>query len=251
MVSKFTDKRILITGASRGIGRRLALDFGAMGAKVAVNFHSSSSEAEAVVTEIASAGGEAFAVQADVGNGDDVRRMFEGIKTRFGGIDVLVNSAGINRDAPFIEMTEDDWDTVINANLKGPFLCCREAARIMAGVGGGRIINMSAISSLKGRANAANYSASKGGLNALTRALAVDLGPEITVNAIALGFFDSPLVREVFTDDQVSEVEAGLPTGRIGTFEEVSALTQYLASDAAGFVTGQTISIDGGQSIVM
>ena len=253
MTHDLNGKRALITGGSRGIGQQLALDLAASGARVAVNYHQASEAADQVVADVIKAGGDAFAVQADIGQADDVRRMFAEVDARFGGLDVLVNNAGLSRDVSFLEMREEDWDAVIATNLKGPFLCCQAVARMMTerGDGTGRIINISAITSLVGRPNAANYCASKGGVNALTRALAVELGPGITVNAIALGFFDSPLVRELYTADQIATVEGGLPSGRLGAFSEVTALVRYLASDAAAFVTGQTISLDGGQGIRM
>lgn len=247
----FSGKRVLITGASRGVGRQLAEDFAAEGAQIAVNFQRSSDLADKVVSGITAAGGQAFAVQADISIGKDVQRMFEDIGSRFGGLDILVNNAGINRDAPIVGMTEDDWDAVVATNLKGPFLCSRSAARMMLSTNSsrGRIINISAITSQVGRANAANFCASKGGLNALTRALAVELGPDITVNAVDLGFLNSPLAREVFTADQIAAAEGKIPAGRLGEFSEVSALVRYLASDAAAFMTGQAISLDGGQIV--
>lgn len=250
---EFSGKRVLITGASRGVGRKLAEDFAAKGAKVAVNFHRSSDLADELVSEITTAGGYAFAVQADVGVSHQVQRMFEEIETRLGGLDVLVNNAGINRDGPFRDMSEDDWDAVIATNLKGPFLCSQSASRLMlAGKNTrGKIINISAITSQVGRNNAANFCASKGGLEALNRALAVELGPKITVNSIVLGFLNSSLAREVFTAEQITAAERKTPAGRLGEFSEVSALVRYLASDAADFITGQAISLDGGQIIRM
>ncbi len=249
----FSGKRVLITGASRGVGQRLAQDFAADGARVVVNFRRSSGLAEDVVSAIKAAGGDAFAVQADVALGQEVLRMYEEIETRIGGLDILVNNAGINRDAPFLEMTEDDWDAVIATNLKGPFLCSRSAARLMRSEKNpcGRIINISAITSRVGQANGANFCASKGGLNALTRALAVELGPDITVNAVDLGFLNSPLAREVFTAAQIASAVGNIPAGRLGEFAELSALVRYLASDAAAFMTGQSIGFDGGQIIRM
>jgi len=253
MTKEFSGKRVLITGASRGMGRTLAEDFAAQGASVVVNYQRSSDLADEVVTGITAAGGDALAVQADVATGGDVRRMFEEIDTRWGGLDILVNNAGINRDAPFVDMTENDWDAVMATNLKGPFLCSRSAVRLMQSrnIASGRIINISAITSQVGRANAANFSASKGGLEALTRALAVELGPIITVNAIVLGFMNSPLAREVFTADQLTAAKASIPAARLGEYSELTALVRYLASDAAAFMTGQAIGLDGGQIIRM
>ena len=250
-MADFKDKRVLITGGSRGIGRHLSLGFAAAGAKVVVNFQSAADAAQSVVAEITENDGEAIAVQADIGIRGDVDAMFDQMDAAFGGIDILVNNAGLSRDVPFLDMTDQDWDAVISTNLKGPFLCAQAAARRMVDqkVQNGRIINISAVTSLVGRDNAANYSASKGGVNALTRALAVELGPNITANAIALGFFDSPLVRELFTPQQVADVESKLPTNRMGTFDEVQGMVFYLASEAGAFVTGQTLSLDGGQII--
>lgn len=252
-MNAFAGKRVLITGASRGIGRKLAEDFAAEGATVVLNYLNSADSADAVVAGITAAGGDAFAARADVGQSDQVAEMFSEIQSRLGGLDVLVNNAGINRDSPFLEMAEEDWDAVLATNLKGPFLCCQAAGRMMTAErrSTGRIINISAITSLVGRENGANYAASKAGLNALTRSLAAELGPQVTVNTIVLGFFDSALAREVFTADQIAAVEAVLPVGRIGKFAEISALVHYLASDAAAYMTGQAITLDGGQIIRM
>ena len=252
-MNAFAGKRVLITGASRGVGRKLAEDFAAHGAKVVVNYLGSADAANDIVAGITAVGGEAFAARADIGQSDQVTEMFLEIQTQFGGLDVLVNNAGINRDSPFLDMSEEDWDAVITTNLKGPFLCCQAAGRLMMAKGGstGRIINISAVTSLVGRENGANYSASKAGLNALTRSLAVELGPKVTVNSIVLGFFDSPLARDVFSAEQIAAVEAKLPAGRLGQFDEISALVRYLASDAAAYMTGQAITMDGGQIIRM
>ena len=246
MFEDFTGKRVLITGAAKGVGRQLALDFARAGAQVVINFLSSEEAANQAIQEIEDIGGIALAVKADISDRAQVLSMFEEIDRGFGGLDILVNNAGLNRDRPFLEMSEQDWDQVLSTNLKGPFLCSQEAAKRMGNDNGGRIINISAVTSVAGRANAANYASSKGGLNALTRCLAVELGPNITCNAIILGFLDSPLVREVFTAEQIAYVEEKLPSGKMGTFEELSRLVQYLASPHAGFVTGQLIGFDGG-----
>ncbi|MDW3176494.1 MAG: 3-oxoacyl-ACP reductase family protein [Acidimicrobiia bacterium] len=247
----FSGRRVLITGASRGLGRTLAVDLASKGASVIVNYNRSPKDALAVVAEIQASGGEAHAVQADVGKSDDVVRLFSEMKGRLGGIDVLINNAGINADSAILDLSEGDWDSVIETNLKGPFLCSQQAARLMISQakGYGRIINMSANTSLRAREGSSNYAASKAGVNALTRALAVELGSGITANTIALGFLDSPLLREVFTADHISGVEEQLPSGQLGTFAHVSALVAYLMSDEAAFITGQTIALDGGQTI--
>ena len=248
-MTDFAGKTVLITGAGRGLGRRLAVDFAAAGARVAVNYSRSAAAAEEVVAEIAGTGGEAFSVCADIVRSDQVAAMFEQVAQQMGGLDILVNNAGLSRDGPFLEMTEEDWDAVVAVNLKGPFLCSQHAGRIMtaAGRSGGRIINISGVSSIVGRKNSANYSSSKAGLNALTRCMAHELGPQVTVNAVVLGFFESPLVQELFSPAQVAAAVSDMPVGRMGQFEEASAFIRYLASDAAGFMTGQTINLDGGQ----
>ena len=248
-MADFTGKRVLITGAGRGLGRQFALDFAAAGARVAVNYSRSSAAAEEVVAEIAADGGEAFSVCADIAQSDQVATMFDEIGRRFGGLDILVNNAGLSRDGPFLEMTEEDWDDVLAVNLKGPFLCSQHAGRMMTADGGsgGRIINISGTSSIAGRRHCANYASSKAGLNALTRCLALELGPLVTVNAVVLGFLDSPLVRELFSPEQVAEALETMPVGRMGSFEEASSFVCYLASDAAGFISGQTVNFDGGQ----
>ncbi len=248
-MTDFTGKRVLITGAGRGLGRQFAVDFAAAGARVAVNYSWSAAAAEEVVAEIAAAGGEAFCVGADITRSDQVAAMFEEITQRIGGLDILINNAGLSRDGPLLEMTEEDWDAVISVNLKGPFLCSQYAGRMMTaeGCSGGRIINISATSSITGRKNTANYASSKAGLNALTRCLALELGPQVTVNAVVLGFFDSPLVRELFSPEQVATAVETMPVGRVGQFKEASGFIRYLASDAAAFMTGQTVNFDGGQ----
>ncbi len=248
-MTDFTGKRVLITGAGRGLGRQFAVDFAAGGARVAVNYSRSAAAAEEVVAAAAAAGGEAFCVGADITRSDQVAAMFEEITQRIGGLDILINNAGLSRDGPFLEMTEEDWDSVLAVNLKGPFLCSQYAGRMMTaeGCSGGRIINISATSSITGRKNTANYASSKAGLNALTRCLALELGPQVTVNAVVLGFFDSPLVRELFSPEQVAAAVETMPVGRVGQFKEASGFIRYLASDAAAFMTGQTVNFDGGQ----
>ncbi len=237
---------VVITGCSSGIGLEAALAFGRRGDAVLAGVRRRESMAH-VASQ--AQGLPVEPVLLDVTDSDSIARVVDAGLERHGSIDVLVNNAGINRDAPFLEMTDEDWDAVMSTNLTGVFLCCQEAARMMMAGDGGSIVNISAVTTILARANSVNYIASKGAMNAMTRAMAVELGPKVTVNAIALGFVDSPLVRELFSAERLAEIENSLLSGRIGTFAEVSAMVQYLASDDAGFVTGQVMSLDGGQAI--
>ncbi len=243
----FEAKSVLITGAGGGLGRQLAIDFAREGGQVVLNYASSESAAEATVAEIEDAGGAALAVKADISNARDVHRMVDMAVERFGGIDVLVNNAGLSRDAPFLEITEADWDQVVAVNLKGPFLVSQAVGRLMVAAGGGRIVNISATTAVVARAGNANYCASKAGLNMLTQSMALELGPSVTVNCVALGFVDSPLVRELFTAEDIAAAETSVPVKRMTSYAETSDFVRMLASDTAGFVTGQTIPFDGGR----
>lgn len=245
-MSEYVGKTALITGAGRGIGRQLALDLGTDGANVCVNYAHSAAEAEKAVEEIGVLGGRAIACKADISDSGQVDSMVDVAMGAFGRIDILINNAGLSIDRPFLDMSESDWDRVYEVNLKGPFLVSQAVARCMLAGEGGVIVNISATTTIYGRANAANYCSSKAGLNMLTKCMALELGPSIRVNGVGLGFVDSPLVREVFADDQIKQVIDRTPLRRMTTIKETASFIKLLASSSTSFVTGQTIMFDGG-----
>lgn len=246
-MNQFEGKSVIVTGAGRGIGRQLALDFAKRGARVAVNYSASAVGAGETVEEIRAAGGMAMTVRADVTDAAAVNAMVETVLKAFDGVDILVNNAGINIDKPFLELGEDDWDRVVGVNLKGPFLCSQAAGRAMVSAGAGSIVNISAVTAVDARRNAANYCSSKAGLNMLTKCMALELAPHVNVNALALGYVESPIVRELYTDAQLAEVVAVTPLARMSNFAEVSEFVIFMASAEAAFMTGQTIVFDGGR----
>lgn len=246
-MTDFSGKTVLITGAGRGLGRDTALSFGADGANVCVNYAHSADEAAATVAVIESRGGKAIACQADISNAVQVNSMVEATLDAFGSIDILVNNAGLSIDSPFLDLQEEDWDRVYEVNLKGAFLVSQAVARQMIATDGGVIVNISATTTVLGRPNAANYCSTKAGLNMLTKCMALELGPSIRVNAVGLGFVDSPLVRELYSEEQVHHVIEGTPLKRMTTNEETASFVKLLASESTSFVTGQTIMFDGGR----
>lgn len=241
------EKVAVVTGASRGIGRAIALDLAANGAKVVINYNASADAAEAVVAEIQAAGGEATAVQANVGDFEAAQALIKTAIDTYGHLDILVNNAGTTRDTLLLMMKEDDWDTVIETNLKSVFNCCKAAVRPMVRrKQGGRIINISSVVGLIGQAGQANYAASKAGILGFTKSLAKEVGQrQITVNAIAPGFFPTALT-DVLPDDVKEYYMKLIPLQRWGDLPEVAYLVSFLASDKAAYITGQVINVDGG-----
>jgi len=242
-------KRAVVTGASRGIGRAIALELARQGARVVVNFHRNADAADGVVAQIVGAGGEARAVGADVSTADGAQRLVGACLEGFGGLDILVNNAGITRDTLLMRMSEDDWDAVLDTNLKGAFHCIKAAQRPMLRQRSGRIISIGSVSGLVGNAGQANYAAAKAGLVGLTKAVARELGARgITCNLVAPGFVETDMTAGLPAD--LLEAALGqIPLGRLGRPEDVAAAVAFLASDAAAYITGQVICVDGGMAM--
>lgn len=241
-----TNKTAVVTGASRGIGRAIALELAKQGAKVVVNYSGSKENALLVVGEIKAAGGEAIAVQANVADADSVTQLMNTTLETFGSIDILVNNAGITRDNLLMRMKEDEWDDVMNTNLKGVFLCTKAVSRQMMKQRQGRIINISSIVGVAGNAGQANYVAAKAGVIGLTKTTAKELASRnILVNAIAPGFITTDM-----TDELPLELKEGMlsqiPLAKLGQPEDIAKAVAFFASDAASYITGQTLHIDGG-----
>ena len=239
-------KVVLVTGASRGIGRATAERFGALGARVAVNYVANAEAAAAVVAWIHSRGQEAVAVQADVRSVDAVEAMVREVSASLGPVDILVNNAGITRDGLMARMPESDWQDVIDTNLTGAFHCIRAVLGQMMRRRWGRIINISSVAGLAGNAGQVNYAAAKAGLVGLTRSLAKEVASRsITVNAVAPGFVETDLTSDL-REEWRTQVLSMTPVARFGTPEEVASMVVFLASDEAAYITGQVVSVDGG-----
>ena len=243
------DKVALVTGASRGIGREIAQTLAAYGASVIVNYNGSKDRADEVVEMISAAGGKAIAVKADVAKAEEIARLVEEAQAAFGRIDILVNNAGITRDNLILKMSEEEYDTVLDTNLKGAFLCMKHAAKIMLRQKNGRIINISSISGIAGNAGQANYCAAKAGLIGLTKSLAKELGSRgITVNAVAPGFIETEMTEKL--SEQVKEgMLAQIPLKRAGSVKDIAEAVAFLASERAAYITGQTLSVNGGMAM--
>jgi len=239
-------KVALVTGASRGIGAVVACRLAKAGAKVGVNFHASSELATVVVDSINKDGGEAFLVGGDVSEEDKAQSVINNLVEHFGSIDILVNNAGITKDQLLIRMKPEDFDSVMNVNLRGAFLCTKFAMTHMIRQRSGRVINMSSVVGLSGNPGQANYAAAKAGLVGLTKAVAREVASRnVTVNALAPGYITTAMVDEL-TEKTQEKILTTIPMGRFGTPEDVAEAVIFLASDGASYITGQVLTIDGG-----
>lgn len=242
------DKVALVTGASRGIGKAIALSFSREGAFVIINYNGNKEKAEEVKNEIIEKGGKAEIYQCNVAKGDEAKEMIDSIIKTYGKLDILVNNAGITKDGLIMKLSEDDFDDVIDINLKGTFLCTKHVARQMMKQRSGRIINMSSVVGVMGNAGQVNYSASKAGIIGLTKSLAKEIGSRgITVNAVAPGYIDTDMTNEL-SDSVKEKILEGVPLKRMGKPEDIAEACTFLASDKASYITGQVIGINGGMA---
>jgi 3-oxoacyl-[acyl-carrier protein] reductase len=243
------NKVALITGSSRGIGREIAILFARNGASVVINYNRSEKEAKDLEEIIKREGGKAVAIKADVKVPIEVNSLFKAIKDEFGGLDILVNNAGIINDNLILMTSEEDWDRIIDTNLKGTFLCMQRAVKVMMRAGKGKIINISSIIGVQGNSGQVAYSASKAGIIGLTKSAAKELSQfGITVNAIAPGLIETDMTRELNANIK-KRLIGGIGAGRMGRPEEVASVALFLASDLSSYVNGQVIGVDGCQVI--
>lgn len=245
-MSDMNGKIVLVTGASRGIGRAIALAFGARAATVIVNYNRNEDAANEVLAQIKEAGGDGKIYQADVSDADQVQAMMKDITTEYGTLDVLVNNAGTTRDNVIMMLKPDDFDAVVNTNLRSAWLCSKFASRTMMRKRTGRIINITSVVGIAGNGGQTNYAASKAGMIGLTKSLAKEIAPRgVTVNAVAPGFIDTDMTGSL-SEEMKQTALAAIPLGRMGTPEEVAKAVLFLASDDAEYITGQVLVVDGG-----
>src|SRR5699024_8163965 len=239
-------KNVLVTGASRGIGRAIAITLAKQGANVAINFAGNTEKAQSVVKELKELGVESFKIQANVANEDEVKTMVKDVVKTFGSIDILVNNAGITRDNLLMRMKEKDFDDVIDINLKGVFLCTKAVTRPMMKQRSGKIINVASIVGVKVNPGQANYVAAKAGVIGMTKSTALELASRnILVNAIAPGFISTDMTDKL-TDEQQESILNMIPLAKLGSPEDVANVVKFLASSDSDYMTGQTLHIDGG-----
>ena len=240
------NKTALVTGASRGIGRATALELAKAGAEVAVNYAGNRAAAEEVVAQIQAAGGQAFMVQADVGDAAAVDAMVKSVVEQFGSIDILVNNAGITRDNLIMRMKEEDWDAVIHTNLKGIFNCTKVVTKLMMKQRYGRIVNMTSVVGVMGNAGQSNYAAAKAGVIGFTKSMAKELASRnITVNAVAPGYISTDMTADL-PDQAKADLQSQIPLQRLGNPADVASAVLFLVSPGADYITGQTLHVDGG-----
>ncbi len=244
-MTQLQGKVAIVTGASRGIGRAIAIELASQGAIAVVNYASSSAAAEAVVKEITEAGGQAIAIQADVSKSDQVDALVNAVTEKFTRVDILVNNAGITRDTLLLRLKPEDWQAVIDLNLTGVFLCTRTVSKIMLKQRSGRIINITSVAGQIGNPGQSNYSAAKAGVIGFTKSVAKELATRgITVNAVAPGFIATDMTSDLNNTEDILKY---IPLGRFGQPEEVAGMVRFLAADpAANYITGQVFNVDGG-----
>jgi len=251
LTGKLSGRSALVTGASRGIGRAVAVDLAREGADVAINYYASEDEAEATADEAREAAPGApriLTVRADVSDEADVDAMYERVLDEFDGLDVLVNNAGVLSHVEVPNMDADEWDRILEVNLRGTFLCTRRALQVQTAQGDGTVVNVASDLGHLGAAELAHYSASKGGQIAFTRAVAREAAPDVRVNAVAPGPIETDMLTEDVSEERQDE-EADIPMQRVGEPGEVASAVTFLASDAASFLTGQVIDPNGGSAM--
>jgi 3-oxoacyl-[acyl-carrier protein] reductase len=240
-------KVAIITGGSRGIGRAIAIRFAEEGARVVINYAENNEAAKDVVSGALNKGLEILSIKGSVASANDVKNLIEETKKSYGRIDILVNNAGIKRDGFLMMMKERDWDEIINVNLKGTYLCCREVIKTMISQRGGRIINITSLTGVVGQAGQTNYAASKGGIISFTKALAKEVAHfGILVNAMAPGFIETDMLRDV-PEEILKESIRVIPLQRFGKPEEIADVALFLASEMSNYITGQVLHVNGGQ----
>ncbi|MBS1338593.1 MAG: 3-oxoacyl-[acyl-carrier-protein] reductase [Lachnospira sp.] len=248
-MKKFENKIVLVTGAGRGIGASIAKRFASEGAEVIVNYSGNDEAAQKTVDEITATGGQAQKYKCSVNDSESVKVMIDEIIKKFGRIDILVNNAGITKDGLMLRMTDEDFDRVIDDNLKGTFNCTKYVSKYMLKQKSGKIINISSVVGLSGNAGQVNYSASKAGIIGITKSAAKELSSRgITVNAVAPGYVDTDMTK-VLSDNIRNEILKNIPLQRMGNVEDISNCVAFLASEDASYITGQVISVDGGMHI--
>lgn len=248
-MKRFENKIVLVTGAGRGIGASIAKRFASEGAEVIVNYSGNDEAAQKTVDEITATGGQAQKYKCSVNDSESVKVMIDEIIKEFGRIDILVNNAGITKDGLMLRMTDEDFDRVIDVNLKGTFNCTKYVSKYMLKKKSGKIINISSVVGLSGNAGQVNYSASKAGIIGITKSAAKELSSRgITVNAVAPGYVDTDMTK-VLSDNIRNEILKNIPLQRMGNVEDISNCVAFLASEDASYITGQVISVDGGMHI--